>query len=183
MPVPAVGRRLLAYIIDVALLAVLVQIGHLALSALVLEGERPDWLTSGWQIWLFVLSTVSLPVYLYFAVLESGPHQATLGKRLLRIRVGRAGGGRVGFGQAMVRTVVKLLPWEVAHATMLLPVPIFDAGADAAMRPGFMVSTLLCGAWLAAVLLTPKGQGVHDLIAVTVVEVGVEVGDEAETAA
>lgn len=41
--------------------------------------------------------------WLYFALLESGEKQSTLGKRALDLRVTDAGGGRISFGQATGR--------------------------------------------------------------------------------
>ncbi|MFH0945998.1 MAG: RDD family protein, partial [Planctomycetota bacterium] len=95
--------------------------------------------------------------------------RATLGKRWLGIEVTDIDLQRIRWPMALVRTIVKLIPWEIAHASALLPTPVYDGAKDAAARPGFMVSTMLVGAWLVTVMLTPKSQGVHDLIANTVV--------------
>ena len=164
-PIP---RRAAAYIVDVALLAAILLPVQFLRPAL-LGTDRPDWLSSGLQIELFVLATVSLPVYLYFALFEAGSRQATPGKRWLRIQVTDLECQPIHRVRALLRTFVKLVPWEIAHASMLLPVPIWDAGPESASRPGFMYSTMLVGAWLVTVMLTPRSQGVHDLIAGTLV--------------
>jgi len=163
-----IARRAAALLVDLALLcAVLAPIQFLrpALSGV----ERPDWLSAGLLLELFVLATLSLPAYLYFALLESGSRQATFGKRWFRIQVTDFEHRPIQKLRALVRAVVKLAPLEIAHASMLLPVPIWQAGPEASARPGFMYSTLLAGAWLVTLLLTPKSQGVHDLIAGTLV--------------
>ncbi len=167
--VAPVGPRLLAYLVDVALLAVVIQAVHFGVMRLAFGGERPTWADRGLVVWLVVLGTVSLPVYLYFAILESGPRRATLGKRLAKIEVAGEDGAPIRFGRAFLRTVIKLVPWEVAHATMLLPTPLWSANAEAVARPGFMFSTLLVGAWLATLMLTPRAQSVHDLVVRTLV--------------
>lgn len=165
----AVPRRAVAYILDVALLAAILMPVHFALFELLFDGERPGWLAAGIQLELYVLATFSLPVYLYFTLLESSRWQATLGKRWLKIQVADIDQQPIRRPRALVRTIVKLIPWEIAHASALLPTPIYDGASDAALRPGFMVSTMLVGAWLVTVMLTPKSQGVHDLIANTLV--------------
>lgn len=49
-------------------------------------------------------SVVSLVMcWIYYATLESGSHQATLGKRALNLKVTDVNGHRIGFGQATGR--------------------------------------------------------------------------------
>jgi len=47
--------------------------------------------------------------WLYFAKLESGPHQATFGKRVLGLQVTNLSGERIGFGQASGRFFGKIV--------------------------------------------------------------------------
>lgn len=58
---------------------------------------------------------ITLPVSLYFILCECSKWQGTLGKRKMGIRVVEGFGQRIGIGRSTVRTVIKLLPWEVAH--------------------------------------------------------------------
>ncbi|MBD8488849.1 RDD family protein [Echinicola sp. CAU 1574] len=51
---------------------------------------------------------LTLPVFFYFFKAESGSHQGTFGKRLMRIKVVS--------GSIFIRNFLKLLPWEVGHA-------------------------------------------------------------------
>ncbi|MFH0943839.1 MAG: RDD family protein, partial [Planctomycetota bacterium] len=80
-------RRAAAYLLDVLLLAAVLMPAHFGLFEILFDGERPAWLAAGIQIELYVLATVSLPVYLYFTLLESSRARATLGKRWLGIEV------------------------------------------------------------------------------------------------
>ncbi len=158
------ARRAAAYLLDVALLAgaVLVTQGALRLLGV---GLPPAAL--GWQVEAWVLATVSLPAWLYFIALDhfSG---ATVGKRRLGLRVESARGGRLTWGQAALRTVFKLLPWELTHATLLLPTPIwFDPNAG--LRPGLIAVYVLLGLYVAAAALTPRRQSVPDLLSGAVV--------------
>lgn len=159
-------RRGAAYALDCAGLAAAAQGTQWAWAAAT-RGALPRPVT-GPQIEAWVLLSVSLPVWLYFISMESLAGQATLGKRLLGLRVARASGGRIGLGQAVARTALKLLPWEATHMTLLLPTPIWSDPA-ASFRPGLWVVYGLLAAYLAAAMLTPRRQTLPDLAAGTVV--------------
>ena len=58
---------------------------------------------------------ITLPVSLYFILCECSKWQGTLGKRKMGIRVVDGFGQRIGIVRSIVRTVIKFLPWEVAH--------------------------------------------------------------------
>lgn len=77
--------------------------------------------------------------WLYFALQESSSKQATLGKGALGIKVTDISGNRIGFGQATGRYVAKL------------------------------VSTLTLGVGYLMVVFTQRRQGLHDMIAGTLV--------------
>lgn len=81
--------------------------------------------------------TLTLPVWLYFTVLETGEPSATLGKRLMKLRVASTGEGGIRFGQVAIRNAIKFAPWEIAHAAIwyvpqrpfLDPMPILNLAA------------------------------------------------------
>lgn len=58
--------------------------------------------------------------WLYFAWLESGPKQATFGKRLLGMKVVDYKGGRIGFGRATGRTFAKLLSYTLMYIGFIM---------------------------------------------------------------
>jgi uncharacterized RDD family membrane protein YckC len=68
-----------------------------------------------------VLSAVVLvvPVTVGLAALESSRHAATIGKRVMRLRVVSDHGARVGFSRALARNGLKVTaPWLVGHAAV-----------------------------------------------------------------
>lgn len=67
---------------------------------------------------LLTFFTVLLPVVLYFTFTESSPRQASWGKRRTGIRVVDAGGSRLSRRAALVRSLVKFLPWQLAHSSI-----------------------------------------------------------------
>ena len=108
-------RRIAAYFVDYFVF-MLPLIGILSLSswAFLSFGISPFsnnvWLNQG-----IVILVLTLPVVLYFALSEASRFQATVGKRLLKVSVVDASGHRVTLKQAMLRAIVKFLPWEFFH--------------------------------------------------------------------
>jgi len=78
-------------------------------------------------------------MWLYYAGFESSRHQATLGKRIVGVRVTDTVGNRISFGTATVRHFAKILSW------------------------------LTLGIGFLMILWTKRRQGLHDKIAGTVV--------------
>ena len=70
-----------------------------------------------WQYWLASLppdkmAASTIISWAYFVLQESSSIQATLGKRLLGIRVSREGGARLGVGAASIRAWPLYLPHQ-----------------------------------------------------------------------
>jgi uncharacterized RDD family membrane protein YckC len=160
------GRRIGAHLIDSAI--IYGAIGALQFGVLRPLGLAPDPQTvSGARFEGYLLATVSLPAALYLALTEGSGRQATIGKRLLGLRVATVDGGRVGVGRALLRAAVKFLPFEVGHLAFALPVPLWRAPGE--FRAGFLVVWLLLGLDLLAILRIERRRSVHDLAAGTVV--------------
>ena len=82
------------------------------IMALIHTGQRP----TGAQLHLWVFATASVPFWLYFALTQSSARQATLGMRLFKLKVTGVNGVRLGLGQALLRSAVLLIPFELNHA-------------------------------------------------------------------
>lgn len=168
---PGFGRRVLALLIDYALIIAYLTV--LVLVALVIAGVTggfANWLafgTLGAELLGFVILVLPIGIYLYAA--EASPWQATVGKRALGLRVVvEAHGGRPGRLRILVRTVVKLIPWEFAHFF------VWQAAASAGLAVfpvwiavGAVVANLLPVAYVACVLFQRERRGPHDLVAGT----------------
>lgn len=175
MPASIVVRRGVAYAIDVALAYAAFVAIQTALTP-VRNRFDPAWMTSGLRFEGYILLTISLPVWCYFTLTEGSRWQATIGKRLLGLRVAAATGQRVGRGRALLRTAVKLLPWDLSHLAVALPAPLFIDPATGALdwsrggfRAGFLLAYAVLGVTVVALLRTPRRQALHDLVAGTVV--------------
>ena len=119
-PIADIHRRLAAaavdYLVIVGWVAVVVAIGvgvrafEPAVAA-ALFGTRWSAQTTG-----FVALT--LPVGLYFAWSEAPVRAATVGKRVSGLRVTDMNGSRLSVGRSVLRTAVKLFPWELSHTAI-----------------------------------------------------------------
>ena len=150
MPAPApshayagFGRRFAAFVIDTILLCIGVVILFVLVQLFVIFGL----VSSGQQLTdesyvgtLLVLSGILIVlVWLYYAGLESSVWQATIGKVLMRLVVTDLYGRRIAFGRATGRYWSKILSALI----------------------------LFAGFWM--IPLTQRKQGLHDLIASTLV--------------
>jgi uncharacterized RDD family membrane protein YckC len=131
-PYAGFWRRLLAYLIDIFLLCVLFFLVGSVVA--VVAPNAPESFTGA----LFNLVGI-LVFWVYYANCESGPHQATLGKRALRLHVTDENGQRLTFGRASGRFFGKFL------------------------------SGLMLGLGFLAIGFTSKKQGLHDKLASTLV--------------
>lgn len=167
-----VFARLAAYLLDCLILFVALLAWQAALyfvnpiASIIQSGEQP----TGIQIHLWVFATATIPFLFYFTLMLRSARQATLGMRPLKLRVADADGGRVGFFQALLRSAVMLIPFELNHALMFHLFPRDGA------PPTATYWILYGGVWaviviyLAAIKLTRRRQSVHDLVSGTVVQ-------------
>ncbi len=59
--------------------------------------------------------SMTLPVILYFGILESSRFRASIGKLIVGLRVASSQGGSLTFRQSFMRTAIKFAPWELGH--------------------------------------------------------------------
>ncbi len=96
-----------AYLVLLGLMSLMVNLASPGLLAALFANQLSAHIST------FLL--VTLPVILYFALLEASSWQATWGKRKLNLRVVRTDGARLSASRALARTVLTFLPWELAH--------------------------------------------------------------------
>jgi len=111
------------YLVILGYLAVLATVG----ASLTLGPVGSDWsrlVSKPWRMDLLAFFTTVLPVIAYFTWSERSVAGATWGKKRIGLRVVRLDGRRLGPRQALVRSVAKFLPWQMAH-TALFHIPGF----------------------------------------------------------
>jgi uncharacterized RDD family membrane protein YckC len=104
------------------------------------------------QVVIFLILT--LPIIMYFAVLEATAAAGSVGKRRLGLRVVRTSGERVGFLRSLVRSALKFLPWELAH-TCLWRIEGWPA-RTAELSPGVIAGFVSVWVLVAAYLITMR---------------------------
>lgn len=109
-----------------------------------------------------------LPAALYLSSGEVGRDHASLGKRSAGLTVIDVAGGPPSPGRIVVRTAVKLLPWQLAHLALTRAVGIVGAkhsrGYAAA---GFGAALGLAGFSILLATVRSDGRALHDLAART----------------
>lgn len=142
----AFWQRALAFLIDLALIALLNMFLVIPLATVLglRESKGTNEVRSAFVMFLlgaYLVTTIVIVIaaWLYYALTESSPKQATIGKKLLGIRVTDTDGGRISFQTASVRFFGKI------------------------------ISTALAGAGFIMAPFTPQHQALHDIIARTLV--------------
>ena len=112
-------------------------------------------------------ATIVLPVILYFAIQESSPRQTTWGKRRMGLWVITKDGKRLRFFRSLIRSIVKFLPWQIAHTCIFhIPGWPFDVqGFPTWVMAGFIIVYTLIIIYLITITFTPNHQSVYDFIA------------------
>lgn len=172
MKYATVFRRTISYLIDcllvfVILVTVLQLMLFVPIRHLVIGSD--NWFKSGWNTEAYTLLTISLPIWLYFILSEVSPWQATIGKHLFQLQTLDITTKKpISLKQAVVRTIIKLLPWEIAHFTNNIPTPMWY-DPNPTFRFGFVIVPLLVILYIVLASVTQNRQSLHDLIARTVV--------------
>lgn len=165
--VASVPQRVAAYAIDVGIAFV----GVLALQAILYPVNpllRDAASVSGVMLHGWVTLTATLPIVIFFGVSWASPSGATPGMRFMHLRVRSASGERVPAVRALIRGLVLLAPFELNHAVLFYPEPIW-ATASPGFRSGFLVVYALLLLYLGVTLWSPTHQGPHDMAAGTIV--------------
>lgn len=154
-------RRVGAYLADIVVLfVVLAPLGFVVQRVI---GAGP---ATANEVYVTLIFNFSVPAWAYFALADRSVLGATLGKRWFALRTEAVAGGRVRGSQAFLRTAVKMIPWELAHASAFLIAPSlgeFGAGSVS----GMLASYALVLAYLVVAWRTGGRRSVHDLAAMT----------------
>jgi uncharacterized RDD family membrane protein YckC len=133
VPYAGFWRRFFAVLLDFILMAIVLAITAAVISQ-VMEPAADEMLAERRASWLSIIVW-----WLYYALLESSPWQATPGKMVVGARVTDLAGVRISFLQATGRTFGKIL------------------------------SAIILGIGFIMVAFTPRKQALHDVMAGTLV--------------
>lgn len=155
-------KRAAAYLLDILLLfVVLAPLGFLI--QWLLGSSLPQ---TGPEVWRTLLWNFSIPAWLYFGLSDRSAAGATAGKRWLKLRVVHEQNHRIAAGTALLRTAVKLLPWELVHiSAFALSVDMTNFTTTQII--GLTVANGLTLVYLVTTILTKGERSVHDFVAQT----------------
>lgn len=157
-------KRLVAYWLDIILIAFILIFLQLLMYKIT-SGFPFDYLQRGIEIEIWVLLSMSLPVWTYFISFEMCKQQ-TIGKRLLTLRVINKDGSKINFYQALCRTFIRLLPWELTHVIILVPQPWWSI--EMPKNPYLILIPNIILILYIVVLFFNRGKtGIHDYFAHT----------------
>ena len=116
---PEAWRRIAAWLVDwLCFLVWLVLLAAIGIP-LYLSGVTGQWSAVTTNVVSALVTAVPLTIFL--AVLESGARQASVGKRVLGLKVVAArDGGRLSLTSALLRNALKVaVPWTIGHAAAI----------------------------------------------------------------
>ena len=146
-------KRLVAYLIDFALLAIyLMSMKHLLYEEFRLDTEK--------SIGVDIL-VISMPMLFYSLLTELLLNGQTIGKKVMKIRVISLEGGEPTFGQFVLRWITKFFEWPFLFGYIYASSIAFFMYA---MYTGFFGVAVVI-----AILVTTKSQRLGDLAAGTIV--------------
>jgi uncharacterized RDD family membrane protein YckC len=152
-------RRAGGFFLDILMLfLVLAPVGQLMRLAVGWPTTSP----TGQELWLAAVLNFSLPTWTYFVLSDRSPRGTTVGKRLLGLHVVHVTGGRIGTATALVRTALKLLPWEMVHLSAFAL-----AGHMPGQVIGLTIANGLAVVYFVVAACTGGRRSVHDYVAAT----------------
>ena len=111
--------------------------------------------------------TAILPVILYYTIAESSEGGATWGKHSMGLRVVHMSGERLSRGRALVRSVVKFLPWQLTH-TCLFHIPGWPMETQeppAWVTVGLVSVWVVIGCYIVTLAVGPSRRTPYDWVA------------------
>ena len=148
-----------AYLIILVIVGLLVQFASPALSHALFGSAITGELTG--------FAVLTLPVTLYFTFGEASAARATWGKHRLGLRVVTGDDQRLGLGRSLLRSGLKFLPWELAHASIWQF--MFAGPKPPLLDAALAVVWLLVGLNVLSVLVDGRHRALYDRIARTMV--------------
>lgn len=114
-------------------------------------------------IYLTLLINFSLPAWAYFTWGDISARGATIGKRLFAITTRAPGARRIDPSRALGRTGIKMIPWELTHASVFLFAPALGT-FDLLNWIGLGFAYALIFLYLGVAWRTGGRKSVHDLV-------------------
>lgn len=157
-------KRATAYLIDciIAFTIVMLLFQWVVLSHVRgFFGITDLWFHDSWNMWLYVFISISLPIWFYFSYLDCRISKGTIGKRVMKLELTNLNRSKIGFGKAAVRTVLKLLPWELAHIGVIFPSPLYY-NPEPSVRTLTVLAIILFIVYVIYISVAKSNQSLYD---------------------
>jgi len=161
------GSRIVAFLYDYILISaylIILSLVTVALMQFTDDGAWSAFFQNPFRADLVAFLTTVLPVSLYFAFSESSPRRASWGKRKRGLKVETVDGAGLSRGQALLRSALKFLPWQIAH-TCLFNIPGWPINPQTPpiwVMLGLILVWVLVAAHIASVMLSKENQSWYD---------------------
>ena len=149
-------RRFAALLLDYLLLSLYA--GALFLFSPIVS---PLFQKSAWQSEFFGAVFLVAPVFIYFFIFEASYLKATPGKLLFHIKVSKIDGTNFTYKNSFLRSLVKFIPWELAHFAiwqLVFPNSNFSFVAESLL----VITNILAALYIAFPLFNRKARAIHD---------------------
>ncbi len=113
--VAGIGDRILAFLIDLAIIITYIILTSFAIAGLGLEGGG---------LWVYYLIT-GLPVFLYYLVWETFNKGQTPGKAAMKLRVVKLDGSRPRFSQYIIRWLLRIIDISITSGGVAVVTILF----------------------------------------------------------
>lgn len=124
-------------------------------------GLTDEWFEISWNMQVYVLLTISLPVWFYFTYFDSKYSRGSFGKRIMKLSVTDSEEKKIGVRKSFFRTILKLSPWEIAHIGVIFPTPLyFSQNAD--IRFATIFGILLFGIYATSIVIDTARRSIYD---------------------
>jgi uncharacterized RDD family membrane protein YckC len=126
------------------------------------------WFQSSVNMQIYVLTSISIPVWIYFAYFDSEKSKGTFGKRIFNLEVQDNKNQKISFLKSLLRTIIKLLPWEIAHIGVIFPSPLYYEN-EPAVRLLTYVGLFLFAIYVISIWTDSKKRAIYDKVVGTIV--------------
>ena len=160
-------RRTVAYFIDCSICYTIIM---LVIQWGILSNIRESigitnvWFEESWNMEMYVLISISLPVWFYFIYFDSEKANGTFGKRIMNLSVRDDDANqRISLVKSSGRTFLKLCPWEIAHIGIIFPAPIYFE-EDPVIRFVTIIGIVLFITFMISIMVNTNGRSLYDKI-------------------
>lgn len=105
------SKRVIAFILDILILFPILFL----LSIILIQVLGPP--VTPFQTYIRIIINFSIPFWIYSILNDFSKSGSSYGKKIMKIKVISSKNVRLNLFQAILRTAIKLIPWEMTHLT------------------------------------------------------------------